>query len=279
MPRMSLVEHLVELRSRLFKAFLALVVAMGVAFVHWEEVKDFVMEPYKVAARAQGVPDAKLSVIDPGDGFITVMKLCFLAGFILASPVVLWQLWGFVAAGLYANERRAVRIFFPFGLGLFALGLVTAYLLLIPFGLSWLIGFNVHSLGAKTEFSVASYTSLCVSLVFAMGLSFQLPLVMMFLQGAGIVQRATFKKYWRHAVVGAFVVGMILTADPSPVTQTLMAIPLCGLYVLGIWGGRFVGSEKERFRWWKAWPVYLGLAAFIALLVFNKQLVAWWNSL
>ncbi len=279
MPRMSLVEHLVELRGRLVKAALALLVAMVLAFVHWAEVKDFVMEPYKEAARSQNLVDAQLSVIDPGDGFLTVMKLCFLAGFVLASPIVLWQLWQFVAAGLYEKEKRSVRIFFPFGLGLFALGLVTAYLVLIPFGLSWLIGFNVHSLGARTEFSISSYTSLCVSLIFGMGLAFQLPLVMLFLQGAGVVQRSTFKKYWRHAVVGAFVLGMVLTADPSPVTQTLMAIPLCGLYVLGIWGGRFVGAEKERFRWWKAWPLVLGLALFVALLIYNKQLVAWWNSL
>jgi sec-independent protein translocase protein TatC len=279
MPRMSLTEHLVELRVRLVKAALALVVGMGVSFWNWAAVKDFVMEPYVTAARGAGLPDARLSVLDPGDGFLAVMKLCFLVGFVLASPVVIWQLWGFIAAGLYENERRAVRLFFPVALGLFALGVVSAYLLLIPFGLAWLIDFNVHSLGANSEFSVASYTSLCVSLVFAMGLSFQLPLVMLFLQGSGIVQRATFKRYWRHAVVGAFVVGMILTADPSPVTQTLMSIPLCGLYMLGIWGGRFVGDGKERFRWWKAWPVYLGLALFVALLLYNKELVAWWNSL
>lgn len=279
MPRMSLTDHLVELRRRLVKAALALVLGMGFSFWKWEAIKDFVMEPYLVAARGAGLVDAKLSVLDPGDGFLTVMKLCFLAGFVLASPVVLWQLWGFVAAGLYAHERRYVHLFFPVALGLFALGVVSAYLLLIPFGLSWLIDFNAHSLGARTEFSISSYTSLCVSLVFAMGLAFQLPLLMLFLQGAGLVQRATFKKYWRHAVVGAFIVGMILTADPSPVTQTLMSIPLCGLYMMGIWGGRFVGSEKERFRWWKAWPVYLGLALFVALLIYNKQLVAWWNAL
>lgn len=279
MPRMSLMEHLAELRSRLVKSALALLLAMGVSFWFWAEIKDFVMEPYYAAARAQGLTDVRLSVLDPGDGFMTVMKLCFLAGLVLASPVVIWQLWGFVSAGLYPRERRVVHIFFPCALGLFLLGITCAYMLLIPVGLSWLIDFNVNSLGARTEFNITSYTSLCISLVFAMGLAFQLPLVMMFLQGTGLVQRTTFKRYWRHATVGAFTVGAIITADPSPVTQVLMSVPLCGLYVLGIWAGRFVGDGKERFRWWKAWPIYLGLCLFAALLVWNKQLIAWWNAL
>lgn len=279
MPRMTLVEHLVELRGRLVKCALAMALTMGAAFFFWKDILELLMEPYRVAALSQGLPDAKLTALDPGEGFITTLKVCFLAGFVVASPVILWQLWQFIAAGLYDREKRAVRIFFPFGLGLFALGLVTAYLLLIPFGMSWLIGFNHNSLGVRTEFRIESYTSLCISLVFGMGLAFQLPLVMLFLQGAGVVKRATFKKYWRHAVVGAFVAGMIITADPSPVTQTLMAVPLCGLYVIGIWGGRFVGAEKEAFRWWKAWPLFLGLGGFLALLFFNKELVAWWNAL
>jgi Sec-independent protein secretion pathway component TatC len=129
----------------------------------------------------------------------------------------------------------------------------------------------------NTSFSVEKYTSLCLSLVFGMGIAFQLPLVMLFLQGTGLVQRGTFKRYWRHAVVGAFVVGMILTADPSPVTQTLMALPLCGLYVLGVWGGRFVGSGKEEFRWWKAWPILVGLLAVTALLVWAKEIASIWG--
>lgn len=279
MPRMSLMDHLTELRSRLVKSALALVVAMGTCFWFWAEIKDFVMEPYYAAARAQGLSDLRLSVLDPGDGFMTVMKLCFLGGLVLASPVVIWQLWGFVSAGLYPSERRVVHIFFPCALALFLLGVTCAYLLLIPIGLSWLIDFNVNSLGARTEFNITSYTSLCISLVFAMGLAFQLPLVMMFLQGTGLVQRGTFKRYWRHATVGAFIVGAIITADPSPVTQVLMSVPLCGLYVLGIWAGRFVGDGKERFRWWKAWPIYLGVGLFVALLVWHRQLIAWWNTL
>lgn len=276
MPRMTLAEHLNELRWRLVKGALALLLCMGLSFFFWKEICNFVFEPFREAALAQGI-SPRLSAVDPGEGFVTMMKLCFLAGFVVASPVLLWQMWQFVAAGLYENERRAVRLFFPFGLGLFALGLVAAYKVLIPVGISWLIGFNATSLDLNTDFRVEAYTSLCLSLVFGMGLAFQLPLVMLFLQGSGLIRRATFLGYWRHAVVGSFVVGMVLTADPSPVTQTLMALPLCGLYFLGIWGGRFVGDGKEAFRWWKAWPLVLGLLVFAVLVIWGRNLSALWK--
>ena len=276
MPRMTLVEHLNELRWRLVKCTLAMLVTMGLSFWFYKDITAFVFEPYRMAARAQGLSE-KLSAVDPGEGFVTMMKLCFLTGFVAAAPVLLWQMWQFVAAGLYDSEKRAVRIFFPFGLVLFVLGLVAAYKVLIPVGIGWLLDFSATDMGLNTEFRVETYTSLCLSLVFGMGLAFQLPLVMLFLQGSGLVQRATFRRYWRHAIVGSFVAGMILTADPSPVTQTLMAVPLCGLYFLGIWGGRFVGAEKERFRWWKAWPLFLGLLLVAALMLWGKELVALWR--
>ncbi len=278
MPRMTLGEHLDELRWRLLKCAIALIVCMGVAFFFYEEIKDFVFAPFHAAAKAQGLEDARLSAIGVGEGFLSIMKLCFLAGVVAASPVVIWQLWQFVAAGLYAHEKRIVRIFFPVGLGLFLLGLACAYLLLIPFGLSWLMGFNVHTLGVRTDFRIEDYVSFCLSLVFGMGLAFELPLVLLFLQGAGIVQRRTLVAYWRHAVVAAFLIGAVLTADPSPVTQVLMSIPLVGLYFLAIWGGQFVGEGGQTFRWWRAWPLYLGVAAFALLLIYSKQLTAWWNA-
>jgi sec-independent protein translocase protein TatC len=276
MPRMTLVEHLNELRWRLVKCALAMLVTMGLSFWFYKDITAFVFEPYRAAAEAQGL-STKLSAVDPGEGFVTMMKLCFLTGFVAAAPLLLWQMWQFVAAGLYDNEKRAVRIFFPFGLGLFALGLVVAYRVLIPVGIGWLLDFSAKDMGLNTEFRVQTYTSLCLSLVFGMGIAFQLPLVIMFLQGSGLVQRKTFLRYWRHAIVGSFVVGMVLTADPSPVTQTLMALPLCGLYFLGVWGGRFVGAHKERFSWWKAWPLILGLLVFAALLIWGNRLSSLWK--
>ena len=143
---MTLAEHLDELRvAHRSRSSLALFVAMVVVV-------------RRVAARSgtssggrtsrprelQGIEDAAAACpSDPGEGFLSVLKLCFLVGAVVAAPVVLWQLWGFIAAGLYQHERRIVRIFFPVSLGLFALGVVIAYMILIPFGLRFLIGWNV----------------------------------------------------------------------------------------------------------------------------------------
>ncbi|MHC5011786.1 MAG: twin-arginine translocase subunit TatC [Planctomycetota bacterium] len=274
LPRMTLVEHLDELRRRLMWSVGAFFICMVVAFVYWKPIWRFVRQPYDEAARLQGVVDPKLMAVDPGEGFFSILKLSFLVGVVVASPVILWQMWGFVAAGLYKHERRLVRIFFPVSLGLFALGMILAYVILIPFGLSFLLNWNIAEMGVASDFRIQSYISICLTMVFGMAVLFELPLVMLFLQATGIVERKTFVKGWRFAVLLAFVVGMFLT-DPSPVTQILMAIPVVGLYFLGIWGGRFVGEDREQFRWYRSWPIVLGLAAIVLLIVYADQINAW----
>ena len=178
-----------------------------------------------------------------------------------------------------ASSRRAStrtraqgrRSFFPVSVGLFALGCVTAYLVLIPFALAFLMGVG-PDMGADADFSVEAYISLCLTLILAMGLCFELPLVMLFVQATGLVQRATVLKGWRsRSSWSSSLVSMIVTPDPSPTSMVLLALPLTGLYFLGIWAGRFVGEEREQFRIWKAWPLFLGAALFVLLLVYNEQ--------
>jgi sec-independent protein translocase protein TatC len=270
---MTLSEHLDELRNRLLVSIAALFVCMVVAFVFWKPVWHFFLVPFQEAARLQGIEDPRLWSLDPGEGFLTVLKVCFLAGLVVASPVVLWQMWGFIAAGLYRHERRIVRTFFPISLGLFLTGVVLAYLVLIPFGLRFLIGWNLD-MGVGSEFRIQTYVSTCLTMVFGMALLFELPLVMLFLQATDLVRRETFRKGWRVAVLLAFIVGMFLT-DPSPVTQVLMAVPVVGLYFLGVWGGRYVGPDRRQFRWWHAWPIALGIALVVFLLMYADAINDW----
>ena len=271
LPRMTLPEHLDELRGRLGRAFLALVVMMILAFVFWEPVWEFVRQPYVTAAAQNGIENAKLQSVDPGEGFLSILKLSFLVGFVGAAPIILWQLWGFIAAGLYPHEKRYVRIFFPISIGLFALGVIMAYVVLIPFGLRFLISWNEGMQGVASEFRIQTYISTCLTMVFGMALLFLLPLVMLFLQAVNIVSRKTFAKGWRIAVLLSFVVGMFLT-DPSPITQIAMAMPVVGLYFLGIWGGRFVGFDRIPFRWYHVWPLILSAILFTGLLVYADEL-------
>lgn len=255
------------------RAVIALFVTMAVSFFFWDSIWAFAQQPFLDAARLQGLEGAQLMSIDVAEGFLSVLKICFLAGTVLAAPVMLWQLWGFIAAGLYPNERRIVRVFFPVSLGLFALGVVLAYKVLIPFGLQWLVGWNV-TMGVSTDFRIQSYISTCLTMVFGMALIFELPLVMLFLQATDLVNRKTFVKGWRYAVLLSFVAGMVLT-DPSPVTQVLMAIPVVGLYFMGIWGGRFVGEGKVPFRWYHAWPLVLAFGIVGLMLIYSKDINAW----
>lgn len=272
LPRMTLTEHLDELRRRLVRAALALVLGMVLAFVFNKQVFAFAIEPYQEALREAG-GDSKLQSFGPLDTFVEVMKLCFLVGFILTSPYVLAQMWGFISAGLYDHERRAVRLFFPMSIGLFALGCATAYLMIFPVGLRFLIGFS-KGLGVSTGFGVDRYLSMCLSVVFGLGLAFELPLVMLFLQATGIVERETFRKGWRLAILLAFVISMLLTPDPTPISQCLMAMPLVALYFLGVWGGRFVGEKKVPFRAIDAWPLVLTVGSLVLLFVFRRDLTS-----
>ena len=274
LPRMTLAEHLDELRRRLVRSVLALLLGMIVAFLFYKRIFAFALAPYREAVGNLHAEGDHLVGLGPAETFLQIMKLCFIAGLVGTAPYVLTQMWGFIAAGLYPHERRAVRVFFPVSLALFFLGCLCAYLVLLPIGLQFLIAFS-KGLDVGSNFAVGQYLSLCIGLVFWMGVAFQLPLVMLFLQATGIVERSSFTKSWRIAVLAAFVLAMIFTADPSPVSQVLMATPLVGLYFLGVWGGRFVGEGRVRFTVWKAWPLAIAVLAMVAIFWFRRDLTRW----
>ena len=169
MRRMSLPEHLDELRNRMLRATAAVFVGMLISFFFYEQLMVFVQAPYHDAARRVGIQGSQLLSLAPAAGFMAVLKLCFLCGLVLVSPVVLWQMWGFVSAGLYKHEKSAVQVFFPVSIVLFFLGAIAAYLLLLPFGLRFLMSWNVQ-LGFSSNFSVSDYISSCLTAVFGMGL-------------------------------------------------------------------------------------------------------------
>lgn len=283
LPRMTLGEHLDELRRRVVRASLALAAGIVVAFVFHAELFQFVKEPYDRAI-VDTAPSGSVQApggmqgLGPTDGFMSSMKLAFIAALVLTSPYVLLQLWGFVAAGLYPHERRGVRVFFPISLGLFGLGCFFGYLIVLPVGMRFLIRWNLH-LGLTSQFGVSQYLSLVLALLFGLGLAFELPLLMLFLQSTGIVERATFARQWRIAVLTAFILAMILTPDTSPVSMTIVAIPLVALYFLGVWGGRFVGDDKVPFRPWHVWPLLLLLGGMGALFWFRDPIYHWASTL
>ena len=278
LPRMSLSEHLEELRRRVVRSFLALVSGMIVAFVFYKDLVHFVTGPFRDAVlEAGGAVPSKLQSLSPLDGIVAAMKLAFLTGLVATAPYVLAQMWGFVSAGLYPHEKKAVRAFFPVSVGLFLLGCVTAFVMILPIGLRFLMGIS-QGIDVTNNWSIGDYLSVVLTLVFGTGAAFQMPLLILFLEATGIVDRATFAKNWRIAILGTFVVTMIVTPDPTPVSQTLMAIPLIGLYFLGVWGGKFVGEDREKFTWWKAWPNCVAFpmpSGKLAPIAFNEGCMRW----
>ena len=271
LPRMTLSEHLEELRRRVMRSGLALVLGMVVAFCFYKQLLRFATGPFREAVAEAGGKAPELNALSPLDGIVAAMKLAFLTGLVATAPYVLAQMWGFVSAGLYPHEKKAVRAFFPVSVGLFLLGCVTAFVMILPIGLRFLMGIS-QGIDVTNNWSIGDYLSVVLTLVFGTGAAFQMPLLILFLEATGIVDRATFAKNWRIAILGTFVVTMIVTPDPTPVSQTLMAVPLIGLYFLGVWGGKFVGEDREKFTWWKAWPLFLTFGVIFVLLFFGRDL-------
>ncbi|MBN2490451.1 MAG: twin-arginine translocase subunit TatC [Planctomycetes bacterium] len=177
------------------------------------------------------------------EAFLTGIKAALVLALLLGAPWTLYQLWLFVAAGLYPHERKYVRLLLPSSLLLFLTGAVFGYLVLIPFGLYFLGGWSaVH---VATMITLADYFSLFLTLTFALGVIFQLPLAMIALTLMGVATPRTFTEKRRYFILAAFVFGAILT-PPDPVTQLLMAGPMLVLYELGVVGARLVERATRR---------------------------------
>ncbi len=277
--RMSLGEHLEELRSRLFRAVLALVVAFGLSWFFQGTLSDWALEPMRfslarlrsdrverfeqrLAAQPDLPRETYFASADPKDtrllpqfesdlqpiatgfteGFWFTLKLALISACFAAGPVVLWQVWGFVAAGLYAREKRAVLLYFPISLLLFFTGALFGYFLLLP----WTFYFMAQVLPQGVGFlpGIGSYLSLLVTMTLALGVAFQLPVLIHALVRVDLVPRATFQKYRPHFIVGIFVLAAVLTPSPDLYSQIGLALPMVALFELGILSTYFVGKPR-----------------------------------
>ncbi|MDO4557723.1 MAG: twin-arginine translocase subunit TatC [Planctomycetia bacterium] len=195
--------------------------------------------------RVQDDPQTHASAFSFHEGFMIWMKASLLTGLTLASPWIFWQLWSFIAAGLYSHEKRYVRVYLPFSIGLFALGVLVAFFIAFPLVLSFLLRFN-HSLGFEITPRISEWMSFVLFLPFGFGISFQLPLVMLFLNRIGVIQVQDYIAYWRVAVLVVFCLAGIVT-PPDPYSMSLLALPLTGLYFGGIFLCRYMPRGQSLF--------------------------------
>jgi Tat protein translocase TatC len=282
--RMSLGEHLRELRTRLFRSVIAVVVAFCVAFYFYDPIFDIVAKPMndvlaevdleqrakyealllEERATAPDTPRTKYFLLDDpsdnrlladltvsqrmtlvgvGDGFSVVMRICIIAALVLSMPIVLWQVWQFVAAGLYPNERRAILKFFPITIGLFASGVLFGYFVMCPFGFKFMVTVFAPEKVAYIA-SVAPYLDWLQAVTLALGLMFQLPILIYVVVRIGLIERRSLARFRPYFILVAFIVGGILT-PPDPITQFLAAGPMILLYELGLLWTWFLPKPKS----------------------------------
>ena len=236
-----LLEHLIELRRRLLYCVVAIVLCFGVSFYFAQPIFAFLVQPLVHAGQS------KVIFTEIFEAFFVQVKVAFFAAMMLSFPVVANQLWQFVAPGLYRNEKRALLPFLIATPVLFACGAALAYYMAIPIALHFLLSYQGDLGGVQQEAlpRVGSYLDFVMQFLFAFGLAFLLPVVLMLLERAGIVTRKQLVSARRYAIVAAFGIAAVLT-PPDIGSQLLLAIPLVLLYELALIGIWF--TEKRRAR-------------------------------
>jgi len=262
--RAPLLDHLIELRTRLIICVGAIAVAFGVCFAFIKPIFLFLVRPFTVAEGLKAVQDAggahhgsfdlvlaligikkvpagalkdiTLQATAPLEQFFTNIKLSAFAAVVLAFPIIAWQLYRFVAPGLYKKERNAFLPFLIASPVLFLMGASLVYYVMLPFVLWFSLSQQIVGDGVKVvlQTRVSEYLTLVTTLLLAFGLSFQLPVVLSLGGMAGLVDSKMLRSGRRYAIVAVFVVAAIVT-PPDPISQITLAVPLCLLYEISIW--------------------------------------------
>jgi sec-independent protein translocase protein TatC len=240
---LTLREHLLELRKRLKWAILFLGIGFAAAY-HWStEIFHFLMRPV-LKALPEG--EKSLHFSSSVEPFFIYLKVALYAGLFIALPAILWQIWAFVAPGLYRKERRAILPFVTAATLFFVSGAVFCYLVILPPAFEFLI--NSAGPDIKPVLMMDQQLGLVMTLLLAFGIIFELPLVLTFLAMIGIVDHKFLSKYRRHAIVVNVIIAAVVTPTGDPFNLALMAIPMVLCYELGVLGARIFGKKGEPAR-------------------------------
>ncbi len=235
----SFLSHLVELRDRMIKSLIVVLILFGVCFYFSGELMRFLSQPlYEALPKG-----TKPIFTDQAGAFFTLTKMSFLAALLCSLPWVLYQAWAFVAPGLYEHEKRFALPLIVSSVFFMVVGITFAYLFVLPAAYKFFISFSA-STGAETMQDLQKYWDFTLSIFFGFGLTFEVPVVEMLLVKLGMVTTQQLKDARRYVVVGAFVVAAVLT-PPDVLSQFMLAIPLCILYELGIFLAGFITSVSR----------------------------------
>ena len=244
----SFTSHFVELRSRLINSLIFIFVIFVVSYIFAEQIYNFLVNPYAQAVKDD--PSSRRLIFTAlHETFITYIKVAFFAAIFYGSPVLLIQIYKFIAPGLYKNEKKAILPYLISTPILFLLGGLLVYYLIMPLAIKFFLSFE--SIGSNTtlpiqlEAKVNEYLSLIMRLIFAFGISFQLPILLNLLARIGVVNSDYLRKTRRYVIVIIFSIAAILT-PPDPITQIGLAIPLLLLYELSIITVKFTEKKNKK---------------------------------
>ncbi len=243
----SFTSHFIELRSRLLNSLILILIIFIISYIFAEQIYNFLVEPYANAVK-DDQNSRRLIFTALHETFITYIKVAFFSAICLGSPVLLIQIYKFIAPGLYKNEKKAILPYLISTPILFLLGAFLVYYLVMPLAIKFFLSFETlgsnKTLPIQLEPKVNEYLSLIMRLIFAFGISFQLPILLNLLARIGVVNSNYLKTRRRYVIVIIFAIAAILT-PPDPITQVGLAIPLLLLYELSIITVRFTESKKE----------------------------------
>ncbi|GAA0489108.1 twin-arginine translocase subunit TatC [Streptomyces sp. NPDC046215] len=246
--RMPLGEHLRELRNRLAKAVLAIVVVALIAAIYNQDIMEFLAKPVPTCpdrdlARSHGGNCAVLTFNSMAGPFTTVVKVCLLAGVTVSSPVWLYQLWAFLAPGLHKNEKKYTVAFVATAAPLFVAGAYLAYVIM-PTSMRVLLSITPEA--AANTLSLSDILDFTVRMILVFGLAFELPLILVMMNMVGMVTGKTMAKWWRGVIMGIFVFGAIATPSTDPFGMCVLAVPIIVLYFGAV--GFSLLNDKRRAR-------------------------------
>jgi sec-independent protein translocase protein TatC len=277
MLRMSFMEHLEELRSRIIKALVGFGLAFLVCLIFANELWDVVRQPAKAALMNLGINPPNLVQITPMEGFSTIwVKVPLVVSLFLGAPWILWQLWAFISPGLYDKEKKlAVPFVLTAGL-LFIVGGLFAYFVAFRFGLTFLLGIGRNE-GVTPMVSITEYFDLFVDVVLGVAVVFELPVVIFLLTLLRIASPAFLLEHSRYAILGIVILAAIITPTPDVFNLMLFAVPMCLLFFLGVFASYILVLKRENRKFpWSALFKWL-LAVVIVLAIFGGILIAYYH--
>ena len=243
---MGFISHLIELRKRLISSLICLLVLFVICYYFSEYIYGFLVDPYAKAVK-NDILERRLIFTALQETFLTYLKVSFFAAFFITSPFILIQVWKFIAPGLYEHEKSAIMPYLILTPILFLLGGMLVYYLIMPLAIKFFLSFESTGISTglpiQLEAKVNEYLSLVMKLIFAFGLSFQLPVVLSLLARIGVVDAKFLEERRKYVVVIIFAAAALLT-PPDPITQIGLAIPLLILYELSIFSVKFIENKK-----------------------------------